>query len=133
MSAPTDIAGYKTLADGSHAPITRAEADELIAGIVTAEAARAAAMPDDQAALRALGDAWTRLKELGWNDARYAPKDGSRFEVCEVGSTGIFGCTYSGEWPSGYFMVEDGGDIWPTGPGGMLWRPGAASANFSAR
>lgn len=122
-----DIVGHKSFSDGSHAPITRAEADELIAGIYAAKAKRAAAMPDDEAALRALGDAWTRLRDLGWSPARYAPKDGSRFQVCEVGSTGIFGCTYSGEWPTGYFMVEDGGDIWPTNDGGMLWRPEPAT------
>lgn len=127
MGEATDIVGHKTYADGSHSPLTRAEADEMLAACDRATAKRAADMPDERAALNVLCDAWTRLRELGWSPACYAPKDGSRFQVCEVGSTGIFGCTYSGEWPTGYFMVEDGGDIWPTNDGGMLWRPEAST------
>ena len=121
---PDQIVGHKTFEDGSHAPITRAEADALFAEIDAAKERRRSDMPDEGAALSVLCDAWTRLKELGWNPAVYAPKDGSRFQVCEVGSTGIFGCTYSGNWPDGFYMVEDGGDLWPTRSySGMLWRP----------
>lgn len=61
------------------------------------------------------------LKALGWNDAMYCPKDGSRFLVIEAGSTGVFPCTYKGEWPKGTYWTEDGGDLWPSRP--ILWKP----------
>lgn len=62
-----------------------------------------------------------RLTELGWQEAMYCPKDGSTFLVCCPGSTGIFRGHYYGEWPTGGWMVEDGGDWWPASP--MLWKP----------
>lgn len=84
------------------------------------EAERAAAMPDDKAALNVMMDAYCRLKELGWNDAIYCPKDGTVFEAIEAGSTGIFRCYYDGEWPDGSWWVRDDDDLWPSRP--ILYR-----------
>lgn len=86
-------------------------------------AARRREMPSEHAALVVMFEAWQRLRELGWRDGMCCPKDGSLFEVCGLGSTGIHKCTYSGEWPDGHAMVQDGGDIYPQNPTGLLWRP----------
>lgn len=118
--SPDDIVGHKTFSDGllsfRHEPLTRAEADAIFAAAEKAQRERAERMPDERAAIRAMQDAWLRLKELGWNDPIYCPKDGSPFEVIEAGSTGIFRAHYTGEWPEGSWWVEDGGDIWPSRP-----------------
>ena len=67
---------------------------------------RAEVLPDAHACLRVMMDAYCRLKELGWNDAIYCPKDGSVFKVIEFGSTGIFDCHYDGEWPKGRWWTH---------------------------
>lgn len=127
MSNPNEIVGHKTFDTGEinpvtgfpklrHEPLTRAEGEALWQAAKTAEANRAARMPDEQSAIQAMFDAWLRLKELGWREAMYCPKDGSTFKVIEPGSTGIFDCTYRGEWTTGHFDIYDGGDIWPSHP-----------------
>src|SRR5690606_6442320 len=80
---------------------------------------REALMPDEKTALQLFFDAWLRLKDLGWSEAVYCPKDGSHFQVIEAGSTGIHDCSYSGEWPKGSWWVYDG-DVWPSRP--VLYR-----------
>lgn len=116
----TDIVGHKTLADGRHVPLERWEADALLEAAEKQKLQRAERMPDEQAAIKTLFDAWLRLKELGWSNPIYCPKDGSAFQVIEAGSTGIFRCTYQGKWPEGSWWVEDGGDLYPSRP--MLFR-----------
>ena len=104
MSDPNDIVGHKTFAkdDGitfRHEPLTRAEADRIMASVEAAKAKRAEAMPTTEDAVSALWDAWYRLKELGWQDPRYAPADGRIKKVIEIGSTGIHDahCTPRGD------------------------------------
>lgn len=82
---------------------------------------RAADMPTEQNALDIMFQAWLRLKELGWNDAIYCPKDGSVFDAIECGSSGIHPCHYEGEWPKGTWWVHEAGDLWPSRP--TLYRP----------
>lgn len=77
---------------------------------------RAVAMPTERDCLRVLSDVSQRLRDLGWSDAIYCPKDGSEFDAIEFGSTGIHACHYSGEWPKGGWWVSDGGDLWPSHP-----------------
>jgi hypothetical protein len=77
---------------------------------------RAREMPTEQDALEVMFRGWYRLKELGWRDAIYCPKDGSSFLVVEPGSTGIHRAHYWGEWPTGTWFVEDGGDLYPSTP-----------------
>jgi len=114
------IVGHKTMADGSHTPLLKSEADALWADATAAKAKRANDMPTEREAINALWSAYQRLKELDWNDAIYCPKDGSAFDVIEAGSTGIFPCCYQGEWPDGHWWIEDAGDIWPSRP--ILYR-----------
>jgi hypothetical protein len=118
--SPDDIVGHKTLADGSHLPLTRAEANALLKSCDDAKAKRDALMPDEKAALRMFMDAWLRLKDFGFSEAIYCPKDGSHFQVIEAGSTGIHDCRYRGEWPKGSWEVHGDGDIWPSRP--VLYR-----------
>lgn len=93
---------------------------ELVRRADEAKAARAEEMPDTEAALAVLHRAYVRLKELGWSDAIYCPKDGTLFLAIEAGSTGQHQCHYGGEWPDGIWWIDDG-DTWPSRP--ILWRP----------
>ena len=118
------IVGHKTFSDGHggfrHKPLYASEAASLIAACDAAEAARKAAMPDEKSAIKALFEAWQRLKELGWNDAIYCPKDGREFDAIEAGSTGIHRCHYEGAWPDGHWWVYEEGDMYPSRP--ILYR-----------
>ena len=131
--SPNDIVGHKTFSTGEinpatgfpelrHEPLTRAEGEALMAAVDAATAQRAADMPDEQSAINALFRAWQRLKDLGWNDPIYCPKDGSTFKVIEAGSTGIFDCVYSGQWPDGYWMTSDGIDLYPSSKPPVLFK-----------
>lgn len=77
--------------------------------------------PDEKAHLNVMGVAYGKLRELGWNDIIYCPKDGSWFLSICAGSTGVFPCCYRGEWPTGGWWVSDAGDEWPARP--ILWKP----------
>lgn len=81
-----------------------------------ARALRASAMPTEQDAIRAMWGAYQRLKELGWNDAMYCPKDGTVFRSVHPASTGVHDASYEGRWPDGSFWVYEAGDIWPANP-----------------
>jgi len=119
-----EIVGHKTIRneDGTtrHEPLTKEEANSIWAQSVKAEKDRAEKMPDEKSALKQLNDAHQRLRELGWQEAIYCPKDGSMFSAIEAGSTGIHECNYMGEWPNGSWNIYDG-DVWPSRP--ILWRP----------
>lgn len=126
VESPNDIVGHKTFSTGRtgpfgfpelrHEPLTRAEAESLFAQVEQASAQRAVNMPTDDAAITVFFDAWERLRELGWRDAVYCPKDGTIFEVIEAGSTGIHDCSYIGEWPNGSWWIHADGDLCPSHP-----------------
>lgn len=101
-----------------------------MAQVEAATQRRAELMPDEPAAIRMMFEAHQRLKELGWNDAIYCPKDGSEFDVIEPGSTGIHRCHYHGEWPTGKWYIAADGDLWPSRP--VLYRktPNLNSTNI---
>lgn len=110
--------------DGHRCGPIEASADDfnrLMDAIARQDAAQAARMPDDAAALAQMHDAYTRLEKLGWRPAIYCPKDRTVFEAIEAGSTGIFDCHYEGEWPTGGWWTHNAGDLWPSRP--ILWRP----------
>jgi hypothetical protein len=120
VESPDDIVGHKTIDTGErgefgmpifrHEPLTRAEAETLLAQFEAEDKRRRELMPDEQAAIRMMCDTHIRLRELGWREAIYCPKDGSSFLVIEPGSTGIFPCHYHGTWPTGLWWIEkDGG------------------------
>lgn len=82
----------------------------------SAKARRAEQMPTEYDCMRVMLEAYSRLKELGWNDTVYCPKDGTVFDAIEVGSTGIHKCHYEGKWPDGSWWTHDAGDLWPSRP-----------------
>ena len=94
---PTDIVGHKTFRDGEsfrHEPLMRAEAEALVAAMDAHERKMAEMVPDEDAAIRMMFNAYQRLKALGWKDAVYAPKDGTEFLAIERSSTGKFPTCY---------------------------------------
>lgn len=114
--AASEFSGHATLADGSHVHLTADDCKALWEASELHREARAAAMPDDARALRVMCEAHERLRELGWREAMYCPKDGSAFEVIEAGSSGIHRCHYQGEWPTGSYWIEADHDLWPSKP-----------------
>lgn len=81
-----------------------------------AKARRAVEMPAEQDVLRVLAQCHSRLRELGWTEAMYCPKDGTTFKAIEFGSTGIHDCHYEGTWPKGTWWLHDDGDLCPSRP-----------------
>lgn len=77
---------------------------------------RAVDMPTEQDAINAMWQAYQRLKELGWREAIYCPKDGTVFDAIEAGSTGIHPCHYEGDWPKGFWWLHEANDLWPGRP-----------------
>lgn len=131
--APDDIVGHKTFDTGEicpetgfprlrHEPLTREVANALWNAAERRQEERALRMPDEKSAIESLFEAWQRLKELGWSEPQYCPKDGSNFKVIELGSTGIFDCNYHGEWPNGMYMVSDDRDVYPTSTGVAMFK-----------
>lgn len=114
-----EVVGHGTLSDGTHVPLTRSHADALMASVEKSKKARSEKMPTTADALRALQDAYERLRELGWKPGSYCPKDGTEFAAIEYGSTGIFTGFFSGKWPYDFAHIEDGG----IHPHGYLWKP----------
>jgi hypothetical protein len=113
------------MADGSHVPLTKVDAERLWRDIEAREADLATRLPDEDACLRTMMDAHTRLEKLGWRDAIYCPKDGTVFEIIEAGSTAISRAHYEGTWPNGRWWAHCDGDLWPSRP--ILFRPISAS------
>lgn len=105
-----------------HEPLTAAEGEALWLAANAAQSKRAEQMPDEQSAINAMFNAWVRLKELGWNEPMYCPKDGTKFRVIENGSTGIFDCVYDGEWPKGHWTMFDEHDAYPSSIAPALYR-----------
>lgn len=119
MSESDPVVGHKTFHDENgyrHEPLRAIEADALWAAAEAQREKRREMMPDEVATLHMLGQVYQRLKELGWNDAIYCPKDGTHFDAIEFGSTGIHECHYSGDWPKGSWWISDDGDLWPSRP-----------------
>ena len=120
MSECDPIVGSGCTTDGQRVPITKSMADAIFAQVEADKAERIKLMPTEKDAIQMLNKAVTRLKELGWNDPIYCPKDGSAFDVVEAGSSGIHKCTYNGEWPKGSWWVHDDVDSYPSRP--VLYR-----------
>lgn len=99
--------GHVTHIDGSHTALTANEAKAIWEAADIAEAKRAETMPTTADALSGVLSAKERLRELGWREAQYCPKDGEEFAVIEWGCTGIFPAIYQGEWPKGSLLYCD--------------------------
>jgi len=74
------------MAENSPTEVTPEEFQSILDEMDQSRARRAALMPNQQTAIRALFEAFDRLRELGWREGIYCPKDGSEFEVIEAGS-----------------------------------------------
>ena len=90
------------------------EIDRILAECEEREKERETSMPTVEAAIEQFHQSFTRLKELGFEEIIYAPKDGSTFDAIEPGSTGIHECFYSGKWPDGSFWAWADGDQCPS-------------------
>ncbi len=135
--APDDIVGHRTFDTGeieptTGVPVLRHEPSRC-ADTGHTMLARAAAqenverIPDEQGAIFAIWRGYQRLKELGWNDACYCPKDGSQFFVIEPGSISIHKAHFDGA-----FWVAKSGNLWPSQPI-LFKRSSEAQAKEDAR
>lgn len=107
MIDTNEFYGHATMADGSHRRLSSEEAKAIWDAAEAAKDHRAATMPTTDDALSALLSAKERLRELGWREAKYCPKDGEEFAVIEWGCTGIFPAVYHGQWPTGKLLYCD--------------------------
>lgn len=132
MTDQDPIVGHKTFRDGNgfrHEPLRESEANEIMARLDAIKAKRAADMPTEQDAIRAMFEAHQRLKELGWRDGRYMPTNGERHAGIQCGSTGIHAMTATrDEGPFGALTARTtwttyDGDIWPSSVPPVLFRP----------
>jgi hypothetical protein len=73
---------------------------------------RAEMMPDEEAAIRLMFEAYIRLKELGWNDICYANKSQGSVNVITPGCTG----TGPARFMEPCWWAEEAGDLWPCHP-----------------
>lgn len=99
--------------------MTPQEIAALFAAAEKQKADDAIRWPDTYAVLSAISGAAQRLRDLGWRDAYYCPKDGTTFAMAQAGSTGIFSAFYTGKWPDGYIIADD----CFYGTGGCWWKP----------
>lgn len=112
------VVGHKSMIDGSHEPLYESEAREILAACEAADKRRKGLMPDSMSAIEMLHDAQTRLKDEGWREGCYCPKNGTPFALIEFGSTGIFQGVYHGEWPNGHILAGD----CVSSPHGVMWK-----------
>lgn len=117
------IVGHKTFHDEDgyrHEPLHQSEATALLKACDDAKAKRAADMPTEQDAARALWSAYQRLRELGWRETCYGPTN-ETVRLIEAGSSGIHTGSRHEQWPETTWWIEDGGDLWPSMP--VLFAP----------
>lgn len=113
----SEIVGHKTLTDGSHESLTRAEADALWARAEASKQSRTDVMPTEEDAVRVMWSAFQRLRELGWRETMYLSSEKvGTVRLIEPGSSGIHEGHYMGEWPTGGWWLHEAGDLWPSRP-----------------
>jgi hypothetical protein len=106
MTEEKEYSGSMTAMDGTRVMLTPAQAKAMWEDCERIDAERAKTYPDSLACLRAMSSAEERLKQLGWRDGRYCPRDGSTFATCQVGSTGMW---------KGFWSPDSGSDAFPQG------------------
>lgn len=118
-----EIVGHKTFSTGDplhpfrHEPLTRAEANEISKRADESKAKREADMPTEEDAVRAMWDAYQRLRELGWKETMYLSSEKlGTMRLIEPGSSGIHEGHYEGQWPTGSWWLHHDGDLWPSRP-----------------
>lgn len=90
MSENTKYSGSMTTIDGKRIAITPEQAKAMWEDCERADAERQKQFPDTLSCLQAMSSAAERLRQLGWRNGRYCPRDGTSFAVCQVGSTGMW-------------------------------------------
>lgn len=75
-------------------------------------------MPTEADAIAQLSAVLYRLKDLGWRERMYAPKDGTMIEVIEPCSVGTFDANY---WDGVGWFSHDAEDSYPSDF--IMWRP----------
>lgn len=139
---PNEVVGHKTFATGEtgpegfpvlrHEPLTRAEADAIFHEIDEKKAKRAADMPTEEDAVRAMWSAYQRLRELGWKETMYLSSEKlGTMRLIEPGGGGIVEGHYDGEWPTGRWWLHYNGDLWPSQP--CLGKPLAATSTSTRK
>jgi hypothetical protein len=127
MADSNPIVGHKTFAepDGGyrHEPLRQNEAEALLAAADAQKAKRAADMPTEEDAARALWSAFQRLRELGWRETCYGPTN-QTVRLIEPGSSGIHEGFRMDPWPEKTWWV--GSEMWPSNP--CLFKPLDGSA-----
>jgi hypothetical protein len=98
-------------------------ADQLLAEIEREKEARARELPTIEDCLRMNVKLHQRMRELGWRDAIYCPKDGTEFDAIEFGCGAAGTCHYDGEWPKGSWWMHSEGDLWSSLP--VMFKPRA--------
>ncbi|KQZ49765.1 hypothetical protein ASD54_12575 [Rhizobium sp. Root149] len=107
-----EVIAEMTTTDGKRVRLTPEQASSLLAACEQAQQERMARLPDTASCLSALCDADSRMRELGWRNGRYCPRDGSPFAVCQVGSTGMWAGHWSEDgdkrpFATGYVIAAD--------------------------
>lgn len=113
------IVGAATLSNGKRVSLDEDFAKKLWDDAEREKELRAKDLPDSQSALSSINRGMVRLRELGWREDSYFPKDETLFAVIEFGSGGIFQGFYSGDWPRGHLIYAEGA----TNVGGCMWKP----------
>ena len=108
---------------GCGSPARNQALDLALSAALAQADARAAEMPDEASAIAALNRAYQRLKDLGWAEPQYCPKDGSPFLAIEPGCDKPCDATYIGDWPKGSWFISDDCDLWPSHPVLFRLRP----------
>lgn len=91
--------------------------EAILAEEDVAKAKRSTDFPTEFDCLRSMQQAFYRLRDLGWNEAVYAPKDGRAFEAVVFGCAKPMTCQYVGD----VCFAQEAGDLWPCRP--SLFRP----------
>ena len=111
--------GHATLSDGAHVAPSEDVMMSLWNAAMQRKADAARDMPTTKDALNGMHTGLSRLRDLGWKDGIYCPKDGEPFAMIQFGSTGIFEGWYMGEWPDGRVYSCD----YLSHPHGLMWKP----------
>jgi len=78
--------------------------------------ARASVLPTAETAMAVIQVATERLRDLGWVEIEYSPKDGSVFDSYVMGMPTAIPTSYLGTWPEGGWFTHEAGDIYPAYP-----------------
>ena len=88
----------------------------------SAEKERAELEPFAHPAMADISRLTSELRNAGWNDIAYCPKDGTVFLAWSpINGPLPYRCSYDGEWPNGSWWACTCGDIWPDRP--VLFKP----------